>query len=70
MPTYMEIQDYVRRRYGFVPETCWIAHVKELCGLPVRKAWNRAGQARMAPCPPEKRPAIKEAFRHFGLISR
>ena len=33
MSTYRRIQEYVKRQYGFTPKTCWIAHVKELCGL-------------------------------------
>ena len=30
MATYHEIQEYVEAKYGFVPNTCWIAEVKEL----------------------------------------
>lgn len=67
MATYKEIQDYVDQKYGFEPKTCWIAHVKELSGLPVRKAWNREGE-RNNPCPPGKVERIKEAFRYFGMI--
>ncbi len=36
LATYQQIQEWVRQQYGFVPETCWIAHVKESCGLPLR----------------------------------
>lgn len=38
MATYKQIQTYVRTEYGFVPKSCWIAHCKELCGLPLRKS--------------------------------
>ena len=42
MATYEEIQDYIKQKYGFTPKTCWIAHVKEICGLPVRKkGWEK-----------------------------
>ena len=68
MATYEQIQDYVRERHGFVPKTCWIAHVKELSGLRVGRAPNRRGAAREVPCPPSKQAAIREAFRHFGMI--
>jgi hypothetical protein len=68
MATYDEIVERVRQRDGFVPKTCWIAHVKELNGLPVGRAWNRAGHSRVVPCPNDKRPAIERAFRHFGMI--
>jgi hypothetical protein len=38
MATYKDIQKYVKQRFGFEPKTCWIAHVKELNGLPTRSA--------------------------------
>jgi hypothetical protein len=68
-PTYSEIQKFVQRRNGFVPTLGWIAHVKALSGLPTRRATHRAGQGRrLVPCPAEKREAIEQALRHFGLI--
>lgn len=68
MLTHTDIQNYVRRPYGFVPKTCWIAHIRVMNGLPTRRAWNRAGRGRLVPCAPERRDAIEQAFRHFGLI--
>jgi len=68
MATYQEIQQWVRKNKGFVPKSCWIADVKEKCGLPVRRASNRRGEKRENPCPPKKVNAIKTAFRHFGMI--
>jgi len=68
MATYKQIQSWVRQRYGFLPETCWIADCKEKNGLEVRRAPNRAGAGRMVPCPDDKREAIEEAFRYFGMI--
>ena len=69
MATYEEIQDYVKSRYGFVPKTCWIAHMKELCGIPVKQAPNRFSITRReVPCPPDKMEAIRNAFRYFGMI--
>jgi hypothetical protein len=68
MATYPEIDRYVRRTAGFSVKPCWIADVKELNGLPVRRAWNRARHERQVPCPPDKRPAIERAFQHFGII--
>ena len=56
MATYKEIQGYVKETYGFLPKTCWIAHMKELCGIPVKNAPNRISPShREKPCPPEKR---------------
>jgi hypothetical protein len=68
MPTYSEIQKFVQHHHGFVPRTAWIEHVKVVWGLPTRRAANRAGRGRrVVPCPPEKREAIEQALRHFGL---
>jgi len=68
MATYKEIQSYVLQMHGFRPKACWIPHVKELCGLRVRRAWNRGGTSRKVPCPPKKIEPIRQAFRHFGMM--
>ncbi len=69
MATYKEIQDYVKATYGFVPKSCWIAHMKELCGIPVKQAPNRVSSAnRKRPCPEDKQQYIEKAFRHFNMI--
>jgi hypothetical protein len=69
MATYKEIQDYVRGRYGFQPKTCWIANVKADHGLTTRQASNRfSATSREQPCPPDKRPLIEDALRHFNMI--
>ena len=69
MATYKEIQAYVKLNYGFQPKTCWIAHMKEICCLEVRVSHNRHSlEKREKPCPADKQDAIKEAFKHFGMI--
>ena len=68
MNTYKEIQKYVKRKYGFVPKLCWIAHTKELLGIPLRKGKPRKGKERMVKCPEDKFNAIKDAIKHFGII--
>lgn len=68
MATYKAIQGYVKTNYGFVPKTCWIAHAKEVCGIPVKVASNRYSKdSRVVPCPSEKLDAIKAAFAHFKM---
>ena len=55
MATYKQIQEYVKYNYGFVPKTCWIAHMKEVCGIYVKKAPNRISpDKRKKPCPIDK----------------
>ena len=66
--TYRDIRAYVSARHGFSPRTGWIAHVKELSGLPLRPTLNRHGATRVDPCPPERRAAIAEALRHFRTL--
>ena len=68
MSTYTRIQEYVKSKYGFEPKTCWIAHAKELCRIPVKKSWNRAEEERKNPCPSDKLPAIRDAFEYFGML--
>lgn len=68
MATYKEIQKYVREHYGYTPQTCWIAHVKELSGLPVREAHNRQGTLRAKPCPSERQEHVRKAFEYFGMF--
>lgn len=67
--TYRQIQKWVKSDAGFVPKTCWIAHVKSDHGLVSREAFNRAdSNVRQHPCPPEKRGVIEAALRHFRMI--
>jgi len=69
MATYTDIRLYVLKKYGFVPETCWIAHAKEICGIPIKNAPNRLDpNKRVKPCPEDKLPAIKDAFGYFGMV--
>jgi hypothetical protein len=66
--TYQEIQKWVEQHHGFQLKTCWIAHCVELQGIPLREAVHRRGTERLDPCPPDKRTAIIQAFRHFGML--
>jgi hypothetical protein len=69
MATDAEIQKFVQRQQGFIPKMGWIAHVKEAHGIPTRRGASRARRDRdVEPCPAEKREAIEEALRHFGMI--
>jgi hypothetical protein len=71
MATYREIQAYVESKYGFIPHTCWIAEVKELCHIPhLREAPNRLAKEieKSNLCPKEKIDCIKDALKHFEMI--
>lgn len=69
MATYKEVQEYVRSKHGFVPKTCWIAHVLADDEKTTRAAGNRISpDARMHPCPEKRRPQVESALSHFGMI--
>ena len=67
MATYKEIQNWVKEEYGWIPKGCWIAHCKEIYGLPVKKSPRRERE-RKVPCPEEKKHAVKAAFEHFKML--
>src|SRR2546426_8843642 len=60
--TDQEIQKWISRQHGFVPESAWIAHCKELFGLAAPGTSPHEN-----PCPPEKIAAIQQAFRRFRI---
>ena len=62
--TDQEIQKWVARQHGFIPQSDWIAHCKELVGILVPLESRHADQA----CPTDKQIAIKQAFRYFGML--
>ncbi|MDN3015787.1 hypothetical protein PH210_06150 [Paenibacillus sp. BSR1-1] len=69
MATYMEIQDYIKLKHGYSVKTCWIAHMKEVCGLKPKKSPNRHSPiSRVHPCPLAKQNDVREAFQHFKMI--
>jgi hypothetical protein len=65
-PTIHAIQMDVLSEEGFFPKSCWIAHVKEQMGLPVRRAWNRGSEDRDDPCPPHRVAAIKASIERLS----
>jgi hypothetical protein len=68
MATYQEIQNWVEKQNGFVPKTCWIAHVMSDHNLTTRRASNRInGTLRRYSCPTDKRDAIVAALKHFKM---
>ena len=68
MATYKQIQNWVKQQYGFVPQSCRIAHVKQMSGLPMRKAPNRRGTGRVKLYPPAKVESIRAALRNLKMI--
>ena len=65
--TYKDIKNFVEKKYGKKIKSVWIAHAKEIYGIPIKKASNRQGERRW-PCPKKNLPLIKDAFEHFEMI--
>lgn len=65
-PTYANICDYVQKTHGMKVSSLYVAQMKAECGLETQA--DRSGDKKQPKCPPEKREAILDAFRHFGLI--
>lgn len=69
MATYNQIIDYVKNKYSITVQTCWIADMKEKCGLSLREAPNRINKnKRQKPCPVQYEKYIKDAFSYFKMI--
>lgn len=65
-PTYANIRDYVQKTHGMKVSSLYVAQMKAECGLGTQA--DRSGDKKQPKCPPEKREAILDAFRHFGMI--
>lgn len=66
MTTYKDIENYIKEKYQVYIKSCWIAHVKELQGIQMRKAPNRISQTkRVNPCPERYIPIIIETLQYF-----
>lgn len=65
-PTYANIRDYVQKTHGMKVSSLYVAQMKAECGLETQA--DRSGDKKQPKCPPEKREAILDAFRHFGFI--
>ncbi len=69
MATYAEVRQLVKDTHERSVKTCWIAHVKEMNGLPLRRAPNRQSlDRRVEPCPDWARPMIEDAMRRLGML--
>ena len=69
--TYEEIKAYVLENTGLKVSNLYIAQVKQKYGIIERENYNKpkSADARQPKCPADKEKAIKNALRHFGMIS-
>ena len=68
--TYEQRKAYVLEQTGLKVSSLYIAQIKKKCGLDVGENFNpaKSENARQPQCTPEKKDAIMQAFRHFGII--
>ena len=68
--TYAQLKDYVLEHSGLKVSNLYISQIKRKCGIGVGKNYNlpKSEDSRQPQCPPEKEKAIREAFKHFGMI--
>lgn len=68
--TYEEIKAYVLEQTGLQVSNLYIAQVKRECGIMERKNYNKpkSEDSRQPQCPEEKRKAMIEALKHFGMM--
>ena len=65
-PTYANIRDYVQKTHGMKVSSLYVAHMKAECGLETQT--DRSDDKEQPKLLPEKREAILDASRHFGLM--
>ena len=68
--TYPQIKEYVLEHTGLKVSNLYISQIKRKCGIGVGKNYNlpKSEDSRQPQCPQEKEKAIREAFKHFGMI--
>ncbi len=68
--TIKEIQKYCKKHFNVTAKNTYIAHAKELNGIPVLRATNRKSDKRLWPCPVKMQPLLKIAFIDLGIIQQ
>ena len=68
--TYEQSRDYVKEQTGLHVTNLNIAQIKRKCGIIERENYNlpKSEDSKQPNCTKEKEDAIKEAFRHFGML--
>lgn len=52
LATYKQIQEYIKKNFEYTPKTCWIGHMKEVCGLhPIIIANRHSLESKVHSCP-------------------
>ena len=62
--TNLELQKWIVRQHGFVVESIWLDSYRLLLGNA-----PQTGLPGPLTIPPDKQIAIRQAFRHFGMLA-
>ena len=63
--TNMELQKWIARHRGLVVESAWIEQCRKVVGISPESS---SSDDTPLSCPAETQLAIKQAFRHFGMM--
>lgn len=67
MVTNNEIREYLKKKYGFEPKNGWIAHAKDVYGIPLSAKRQTIGERKWK-CPKKRLEHLKDAFIHFKML--
>ena len=67
MATYKQIQDWVKKQYGFVPKTCWIADVKPSPDCPCAK--HRIERVWIASIPAQRK-RLSQFVQRYAILGK
>ncbi|CAI1522922.1 Uncharacterised protein [Serratia fonticola] len=71
MATYVQIQAFIKEKYGESIDSCHIAHVLDMHALVGKPAPNRISpDSRVKKCSEKKILLIEEALRYFGMLNK
>jgi hypothetical protein len=64
-----EIRIYLKKRHGFEPKNGWIAHAKDVYGIPLKGKRQSVGERKWK-CPKKRLEQIKDAFVYFKMLNQ
>jgi hypothetical protein len=62
--TNLELQKWIARRHGFVVESAWLDRYRQQ----LLETGPESAVSAETSIPPDKLVAIRQAFRHFGML--
>ena len=63
-----EIRLYMKEKYDIYAKNGWIAHAKDVYGIPLKSRQTKADERKWK-CPTKRLEQFKEAFIHFNMLN-